>query len=210
MSEVLKKVVVVIPLIFTVILFADFFLSVPMITSAADSLKTWAVVISSMALGLGIVNLIRVHGNQIYKRTPGRWLYSAITLGIFAIMTVTGLISINNDVYKWFFTYAYAPLGNAMYTSTAFYVFSSAYRAFRARNIDAAILLIGGIIVVLTNAPIGEVLFPGLPVVGRWILTTGQAPTVTTFMIVAALGMLAYGFRLILAKERGYLGEVPK
>jgi hypothetical protein len=29
-------------------------------------------------------------------------------------------------------------------------------------------------------------------------------------MIVAALGMLAYGFRLILAKERGYLGEVPK
>ncbi|MEM2126687.1 MAG: hypothetical protein QXH67_00495 [Candidatus Bathyarchaeia archaeon] len=210
MSEELRKIVYVIPLLFTAIMFADFFLAVPTITYTADTLKTWAVIISSMALGLGIVNLIRVHGNNIRRRTPGRWLYSASCLGVFFIMTAFGLYSKDYGPYKWLFTYAYSPLGQAMYTTTAFYIFSSAYRAFRARNIDAAILLISGVIVVLTNAPVGEVIFSGIPVVGRWLLDVGQAPTVRVFMMVAALGLLVYGFRLIIAKERGYLGEVAK
>jgi hypothetical protein len=210
MSEEIRKIVYIIPLIFTVIMFADFFLAMPTLTAAADTLKTWAVIISSLALGLGIVNLIRVHGNYIRRRTPGRWLYSASCLGIFFIMTIFGLLSKDYGPYKWLLTYAYSPLGQAMYTTTAFYIFSSAYRAFKARNIDAAILLIAGVFVVLTNAPIGEVIFSGIPIVGRWLLDVGQAPTVRVFMMVAALGLLAYGFRIIIARERGYLGEVAK
>ena len=97
-----------------------------------------------------------------------------------------------------------------MYATTGFYIFSSAYRAFRARNLDAALLLIAGCLVVLTNAPIGEVVWKGIPVIGTWIMENGQVPAYRIFTMTAGFGLLAYGFRVILGKERGFYGGVEE
>jgi hypothetical protein len=113
-----------------------------------------------------------------------------------------------NAIYDWFFRYVYTPLGQTLYPITGFYIFSACYRAFRARNIDAALLLIAGCFVILTNAPIGGAIWSGFPIIGRWMLDFGQVPGMRTFQIIGAMGMLAYGFRALLGKERGFYGEV--
>lgn len=67
---------------------------------------------------------------------------------MFAIMLLLGLVGLatgsENAIYSWVFTNVYTSLSSTLYAITGFYIFSAAYRAFRARNFDAVILLIGG------------------------------------------------------------------
>ena len=108
------------------------------------------------------------------------------------------------------FVNVYTPLGATLYPITGFYIFSAAYRAFRARNVDAALMLIAGCFVILSNAPVGEVIWSGIPTIGEWFRFTGQIPGMRTFAMVGAMGMLAYGFRALLGKEKGFYAEVAE
>ncbi len=208
MSDLLRRreIITAIPIIITLIMFAEYFFNIPAIASVAENLRTWAVVISNIALGLGVVNLVRNHGRHIQKRTPGRWFFSAWLLLMFVAVLAFGLIGTDSAGYQWSFQYIYTPLGQTMYATTGFYIFSSAYRAFRARNLDAALLLIAGCFVVLTNAPVGEVIWKGIPIIGTWIKENGQVPAYRIFTMTAGYGLLAYGFRVILGRERGFYG----
>jgi len=213
MSEVLRKeVVYLITAIVALTMIVDYFFGIQQITDAASMIRTWAVVISAMALALGTVNLMRSHGNIVRKRVPGRWFYSGVLIFFFVLTTLLGLLNINdpssNPIYKWLFDYPYTSLGQTLYAITGFYIASAAYRAFRARNIDAALLLIAGIFVLLKNAPIGEVIWSQLPVIGGWFNDIGQVPAMRTFLITAAFGLLTYGFRTLIGRERGFYGEV--
>ena len=213
MSEILRREgVYLVTVVVALIMIVEFFFDIPALASAADMLRTWVIIISTMALALGAVNIMRVHWKYIKRREPGHWTYSICLITVFAVLTILGLINLKNPmvnpVYKWMFENVYTSLGQTLYAITGFYIFSAAYRAFRARNSDAAILLIAGCLVLLTNAPIGEVIWSQIPVIGTWVLEVGETPAMRTFLMTAAFGLLAYGFRTLIGKERGFYGEV--
>lgn len=217
MSQVYKRELVFITTgIVALVMMLDYFFgkNIPGISGAGNlssTLQTWALVIQLMAIGLGAINLIQVHYRQISRKTP-MMVYSAVFMVFFAFLLLLGLYKLATGVelypYTWIFSNVYTSLGATLYAITGFYIFSAAYRAFRARNIDAAILLIGGIFVLLANAPIGEVIWGGFPLIGNWFNNVGQVPGMRTFTVVGALGLLAYGFRALIGKERGFYSEV--
>lgn len=206
MSLVKTKIFIWIPLLIFFVMFFDYFFTIGPVSIVAGELRTWAVVISSMALGLGVINLVRIHGKNIQKRKEGQWLYSIVALAIFFVVFVSGIIAKSGTLHQWFFQHVYTTLQQTMYASTGFYIVSSAYRAFRARNVDASLLLLAGCIVMLRNAPIGEVIWSGFPIIGDWLMDVGQLPAMRVFVLIGSFGLLAYGFRVLLAKERGFYG----
>jgi len=178
--------------------------------SLAETIRTWAVIVYNISLGLGAIQLLRQHTLNL-QRKRANYGYSAVVLAFFAIMFLTGMAGYlatgqqtDNGIYNWLFINVYTPLGATLYPITGFYIFSAAYRAFRARNIDAALMLIAGCFVILSNAPVGEAIWPGFATIGEWFKFTGQIPGMRTFAMVGALGMIAYGFRALLGKERGF------
>lgn len=178
--------------------------------SLAETVRTWAVIVYNISLGLGAIQLLRQHTLNL-QRKRDNYGYSAVVLAFFAIMFLTGMAGYlatgqqtDNGIYNWLFVNVYTPLGATLYPITGFYIFSAAYRAFRARNIDAALMLIAGCFVILSNAPVGEAIWPGFATIGEWFKFTGQIPGMRTFAMVGALGMIAYGFRALLGKERGF------
>lgn len=210
MSNVLKKeaVYAVTGLVTVLMLVEYFFFADAQVW--AETIRTWAVIIYNMSLGLGVLRLLISHSMKTQKQ--GRdWQYSGILLAFFVIMALTGFagyfmagVQTNNAIYNWLFNYVYTPLGATLYPITGFYIFSAAYRAFRARNLDAALMLIAGCFVMLKNAPVGEAIWIGFATIGNWFQFTGQVPGMRTFAIVGALGLIAYGFRALLGKERGF------
>ena len=151
------------------------------------------------------------HSRVIKRREKGRWLYSLWFIGFFVFVLILGLYRIAAETQgpllpDWLRT-QWKTLSSTIYSLTGFYIFSAAYRAFRVKNLDAAILLTVGCFVILTNAPIGAVIWSGIPVIGRWMLEYGQVPAMRAFMITGAFGMLAFGFRILLGKERAFFGE---
>lgn len=210
MSEVLKReVVYLITGVVTVLIFIELFF-VPGSWAVAETVRTWAVIIINISLGLGAIRLLMSHTMNVQRR-GGTWAYSGWLLIFFAIMFLTGMAGYvmtgaqgNNQIYDWLFRHIYTPLGATLYAITGFYIFSAAYRAFRARNIDAALMLVAGCFVILSNAPVGEVIWSGIPTIGEWFRFTGQVAGMRTFAIVGTLGMIAYGFRALLGKEKGF------
>jgi hypothetical protein len=210
MSNILKQeVVYAITGIVTILMLVEYFFFVDS-QIWAETIRTWAVIIFNISLGLGAIRLLMQHSLNMQKQRTN-WQFSGVLLAIFVVMILTGFagyiatgVQTSNGFYNWLFINIYTPLGATLYPITGFYIFSAAYRAFRARNLDAALMLIAGCFVMLKNAPVGEAIWIGFKTIGNWFQFTGQVPGMRTFAIVGALGLIAYGFRALLGKERGF------
>jgi hypothetical protein len=85
------------------------------------------------------------------------------------------------------------PLGAAVYASLAFYISSAGYRAFRARSLEAGILLGAGLIVLLGRAPLGDAISPYLPEIANWIINVPNVAGMRGIIICSAVGVMASG-----------------
>jgi hypothetical protein len=211
MSNVLRREgVFAVSIFVAAMMILNFFVDVPIIKTIAQEISIWALIIQLIAIGIGAFNMMRSHSRIISRRTPGRWYYSAYLIALFVIVMLLGmpgLISGNDiPIYSWLFNNVYVSLGTALYALTGFYIFSAAYRAFRARTIEAAVMLLAGSIMMLSNAPVGEVIWTGFPELGSWLMQTGQLPWQIVVVMVEAFGMLAFGYRAFTGRERGFYG----
>jgi len=109
-------------------------------------------------------------------------------------------------VFTWLYDHVFAPCNATMFALLAFFVASAAFRAFRARNTEAALLLISAIIILIGRAPMGRSIHPWLPELADWMLTIPNNAGRRAIMMGAAIAAVATGLRVILGLERSHLG----
>ena len=194
-------------------------------------LDKYLIIVAGFALPLGIVNVIQNSSRRAVRREQG-WLYSVVLL--FGLV-VTGALGIygafsgegigfrpdgTSTPFKWIEDNAFRPLQATIFALLAFFMASAAFRAFRARNAEATILLVAGVLVMMGRVPLLEFLaapFPGLQPVAaagsrglglltEWIMNVPNSAAQAGIIIGAALGAAAMAIRVILGIERSYLG----
>ncbi len=205
-----KEIPIAIGLVTGVLILFEYFFkaAVPSVEDIATSATNWGTIISAFAMGLAAANLMVIHGRKIRSRHPDAWMSYLMYFGI-VVMVVTGFSTkgtVANDVYSFFYDGFYVPLGNAMFSIMVFFIASAARRAFRARNVDAAFLLVSGLLVMMGNAPIGNLISPFFPKASNWFMNYANVSGNRAIMIGAALGMVLTGFRVILGIDRSYFG----
>lgn len=184
------------------------FINLPMVKIASQELLNWGVVLGAFALGLGFANMLKIHGMKMFRGSGSERAFSLILVGSMLVMVVVGLVQgIQSANYKFLYNSFLVPLDSTIFSLIAFYIASAAYRAFVARNIDAAILLVTAVIVMLGRAPVGELIWSGFPPVTDWILNVPNTAGQRGIMIGAALGAIALSLRILLGIERSYLGR---
>ncbi len=67
-------------------------------------------------------------------------------------------VQTDGSLFQWMFKYIFSPLSATMFALLAFFVASASFRAFRARNFEASLLLVAGIIIMLGRVPIGSLI----------------------------------------------------
>jgi hypothetical protein len=191
----------------SIFLILEFFLDFSVLRNLSSDLQSWGVVIAAFALGLGVVTVARNNYNAI-KRRDKNWPYFLWGLIIMFVMIVTGLTGDigKHPIFLWLYNNAFTHLSSTMYSVLAFYITTAAYRAFRARNVDAALVLVSGVFVILTIAPVGAVIWSGFPIIGQWLLDIPNMAGMRGIIIGVGLGVLALGVRTILGYERAHLG----
>jgi hypothetical protein len=96
-----------------------------------------------------------------------------------------------------------------MFSLLAFFMASAAFRAFRARNVEATILLIAAAVVMVGRIPLGESILGGRPYLAHftdWLMNWPNAAAQRGIIIGAALGAASLSLRVIVGIERSFLG----
>jgi hypothetical protein len=112
----------------------------------------------------------------------------------------------NGRFRTWIYDHVFAPCNATMFALLAFFVASAAFRAFRARNVESALLLGSAIVILLARAPIGRAISTKLPDLAQWILDIPSNGSRRAIIMGAAVGAIATGLRVILGLERSHLG----
>jgi len=112
---------------------------------------------------------------------------------------------LENPLFKSFFTFMMVPLQSTMFALLAFFISSASYRAFRARNLLASLLLIAALIVMLrfTPGPWGDLISK----TSTWVMNVPNLAAQRAIIIGIGLGMVATALKVILGIERGYMGK---
>ena len=195
-----------ITLVVGLVIFAEYYASIPSIKELAGFLTNTAVAIASLAIILGAINVLSIHGGHVVKRTKreDQWFFSLCLLVPMFVTAVAGLIPpiATHPVYSWFFGYLYQKPVLAVSSILAFYIGSAAFRAFRARSVEATILLLAGCITILAGAPIGSAVLPQITPVGEWFMSVPNMAAQRGIILTSAVGAVALAVRVFIGRER--------
>jgi len=203
-----KEVPIGIAAIAGVIVILDFFFRTgfPVLRTWSQTLLNWGTVVSAFAMGLAAINLIVIHGRQLNRKNANWYNSAALIIGL-AVTTFAGIgLGERSQLWVFLFTRILQPLGAAMFSLMIFFIASAAQRAFRARNLEAAVLIVAGIVLMLGRAPVGELVSMQLPAAADWLMRIPNLAGNRGILIGAALGMVATGVRVLVGIDRAYLG----
>ncbi len=108
--------------------------------------------------------------------------------------------------FNFLFHYALVPMEATMFALLAFYIASAAFRAFRARNVEATLLLVAAVLIMIGRVPLGEAIHPVFTDIQQWIMDFPNTAAKRAVMIGVGLGMVSTALKLMLGIERAYLG----
>lgn len=178
----------------------DFFVQNAFIGLVKFVFVRWAIIVTAFAMVLGFFNVLIVHLNKILQFKQG-WFYSIFLILAMMIVLILGLIEgPQGSLTSRIFQYVLFPLQATIFSLLAFFVASAAYRAFRLRSWESALLVITGIIVLLGQIP----LWGALTTFKEWILGVPSMAGARGILLGVALGTVATGLRVLLGIDRPY------
>ena len=168
----------------------------------------WADIVYAFALLLGSISLWISHQKKLQQRAEG-WPYSAVTLTALALVTVLGVTQGvgGETIVGKIYDSVNAPLASTMFSLLAFFIASAAFRAFRARNIEATLLLLTAIVMMVGRVSIGEFIWKGFPPLTEWLLDVPNLAAKRAVAIGVGLGAISTALKIILGIDRSYLGR---
>ena len=193
-----------------ILMMVQFFTPNPFFLRLYNLVLDWKQVVLGCTFILGTWSLIRYHLTKI-QRHKEDWQYSYVTIiGLVVMVLSAGIWRTTSGPYPWLFNNVQVPMQSTM----AFYVASASYRAFRARTVQATLLLVAGALVMLGRVPIGNYirgeLFGveiSLVAISDWVLNVPNLAAKRGIMIGVGLGMTATAIKIILGIEKTYLGR---
>lgn len=182
------------------------------------------LVVSQLAIGVGILNLLRHHLKEVGQLRQG-WMFSVALLLSFLVMLVVGFSNFYHPngwatpVFDILFNRLYMPLGSTVFSLLAFYLVTAAYRAFKIKSVEAGMLVLSACFVMLGQVPVGIWLTSWLPDSGTlsflriehvvaWLLHIANTAGVRALMLGASVGAIAMALRVWLGIERGMFLEM--
>ncbi|UCE25424.1 MAG: hypothetical protein JSU74_05095 [Candidatus Zixiibacteriota bacterium] len=122
----------------------------------------------------------------------------------FHFETAEGLRS---TMFRAFFDNILIPIFATMFSLLAFFIASAAYRAFRARNVMATLLLLAALIVMLRFNPYFGPVSPYVNKASNWLMNVPNLAAQRAIVIGIGLGIVATSLKVMLGIERGYMGK---
>ena len=188
----------------------------PVSQSIYNEVLNWTIIIKAFALIMGIASLAKLHLGKIKKKTKHYFL-SYITLAGLVFMSVAGVVFGKEcAAFKFVYNNMQVPMQATMFSLLAFFIASASYRAFRARTLEATLLLMSAGIVIIGQTQLGELIANWTTVSGmtildfsaikEWILNYPNVAIKRALIFGITIGIISTSIKIITGIERSWLG----
>ncbi len=203
-----KEVPLIITFLAGTFFIADYFIPHTGFSNIAAMINGWAIIVVAFSYVLGVGNVLRINVARITKKEKD-WVLKVILVICLFFMLGIGIFGGigENTIFYWFFYNTYNPMQATMFALLAFFIASAAFRAFRVRTLQAALLAVTAVLVMIGRVPLGESIWRKFPDFTEWIMNVPQLAGKRAILIGAALGAISTGLKVITGLERTYLGQ---
>lgn len=180
------------------------FVANPLLDAVGGVLTEWAALVAGFAVLLGLFNVLLVHTQRLVH--PGRSALSSAVILVTALVVLLLVLPSGGTSPEsgWIFRYLYQPLEATFLALLVFFIATAAFRAFRARTWETALLVVSALIVLIGSAPIAGAISPQLIGVKDWVMNVPGLAGVRGILLGVALGIVATGLRLLTGIDRPY------
>jgi len=174
------------------------------VPAVGDTLVSWAAFLAAVALILGVINLLGVHGRRLRKGN----LYSGVlilSMVLVFALAITDLFGVTEDGVSTVFGIVQAPLEMAMASLLAFFLLFAGFRMLKRQRTPWAVLFIGTtLILLLASTALPSFLSSVVEPVGDLIDRVFVGAGMRGIVIGVALGAIVVALRLLTGIERPY------
>lgn len=163
----------------------------------------WLMWLGGIALLLGIANVAWLHLRRIQS---GRrdWELSLVLIAVLAAVVVAGLINplgAQGPLVEWIFDYVLAPGQSALFALLVFFMAAAAYRYLRIGRQGGAWMLLGALIIILTQAPMLVPVLPASMVAATdWFIDAPVMAALRGVLLGSGIALLVVAIRVLIGK----------
>lgn len=112
-----------------------------------------------------------------------------------------------HDPGKWLYNSIQRPASSTQYSLLGFFICSAAFRTFRAKTPEAAVLLVASLVVMLGQVPLAALIWDKIPVASQWLLDVPNMAVKRAIMFGICVGSVGTSLRVMFGIERSYMGS---
>jgi hypothetical protein len=187
-------------------MFLQYFSNHPFAKSIYQTITIYWQIIFAFTLIIGVISYSRINMKKIIKGEDRIYMIIGL-IGLVSMPIMAMIYGIKADSpFMWIFENIQAPMQATVFSLLAFFVASASFRGFRARSLQASILLGAAIIILLSRSNIGGFVSDYLPNIADWIRNYPSMAARRAILIGIGLGSLTTSLRVIIGIERTWLG----
>ena len=190
-----------------VIILLGYFTGIPFLLNLRAAFLQWALILSSVAVFVGVLNLIRVHYNKIRSGAKAR-IYSVILLISFILVFLIAMAFGPTDVWSlWTYNYILVPIEVSLLAVLAIVLIYAAARLFyRSSNLFTLVFAGTTVFILISTFTLPGIQIPGLSGLRNLISNVISVAGARGILLGVALGTIATGIRILLGADRPYGG----
>jgi hypothetical protein len=198
-------VLAVIAVISGAVVLLGYFIELQVLVDLREMLVGWAVILSAVALLVGVLNLARVHWTKISKGQKGG-VYSIVLLAsLLLTVLVVGAFGPQSVASQWVFDYILVPVESSLLALLAVVLVYVGIRLLRRQlNLFTLVFLATAVLVLAGAAAFPFLQIFGLGELSGWVSQVWAAGGARGILIGVALGTIATGLRVIIGADRPY------
>ena len=189
------------------IVLLGYFFEIPVLVELRTLFLQWAVILTAVALMVGVGNLVSVHWRKISTEDTG-WIYSvAMIISLVITVLVLGISGPTSTWSLWIFNNIQIPIESSLMAVLAVVLVLAVARMFARRiNIFTIIFVLTIFVVLVGSITIPFFNFPGLREMRAWVMQVWAMAGARGILLGVALGTIATGLRVLMGADRPYSG----
>lgn len=189
--------------IFAGIIIATYFLPVKPLQDLTNELVQWGSILVGWTVFFAVATSLLYLARQVGKG----FKYTYNSLLVFLIMGILLAVAFaypglaSGPLYSQIFNVVIGNTFTAIQGVLTFNLIVGAYRAMRARNIEATVLMLAGLSWLAASVPVGPALLPIITPIGEFFTYQVNLAGTRGPLIAAAIGGVVLAIRAIMTKE---------